>query len=50
MDNKNYTDYCIADISNEDVRSISELEKTISSKVNKDIVLIAYQTMNEAEK
>jgi hypothetical protein len=49
MENKDYTDYCIANISNEDVISISELEKVISSKANKDIVLVAYQTMNEAE-
>lgn len=43
-------DYCIADLSNEEVNRISELEKTISFHTNKDIVLIAYQTMKEAEK
>lgn len=48
MEIKNFKDYCIANISNEDVSSISELEKTISSKTDKDIVLIAYQT-SEAE-
>jgi hypothetical protein len=49
MENKDYADYCIANISNEDVISISELEKVISSNTNKDIVLVAYQTTKEAE-
>ena len=47
MDDK---DYCIADLSNEEINKISELEKTISFNTNKDIVLIAYQTIIEAEK
>lgn len=47
MEIKEYKDYCIADITNEDVSKISELEKAISSKANKDIVLIAYQTNHE---
>ena len=50
MDIKDFKDYSIANISNEDVSYITELEKTISSKTNTDIVLIAYQTINEAEK
>ncbi len=50
MEIKDFKDYCIANISNEDISNISELEKTISSKSNKDIVLIAYQTNHEAEK
>ncbi|MDF2904884.1 MAG: hypothetical protein K0R34_205 [Herbinix sp.] len=50
MEIKDYKDYSIANISIEDVSNISELEKMISSKANKDIVLIAYQTNNEAEK
>lgn len=50
MEIKDFKDYCIADISNEDVSNISELENAIKSKTNKDIVLIAYQTISEAEK
>ncbi len=50
MEIKDFKDYCIADISNEDVNNISKLENTISTKTNKDIVLIAYQTISEAEK
>jgi hypothetical protein len=50
MEIKDFKDYCIANIPNEDISNISELEKTICSKTNKDIVLIAYQTISEAEK
>lgn len=49
MEIKEKKDYCIADITNEDVSKIAELEKAISSKTNKDIVLIAYQPKNEAK-
>lgn len=49
MEIKDLKDYCIANISNEEVRNISELEKTISSKTNKDIVLIAYE-INKKQK
>lgn len=49
MEIKDFKDYCIADISNEDVNHITELEKTIASKTNKDIVLIAYETNHEAK-
>ena len=47
---KDFKDYCIANISNEDVSNITELEKTICSKTKMDIVLIAYQNISEAEK
>lgn len=50
MEIKDFKDYSIANISNEDVSNISELEQKISSKTNKDIILIAYQTIREAEK
>ena len=49
MEIKDFKDFCIADISTEDVSNISVLEKVISTNVNKDIVLIAYQTKSEAE-
>lgn len=49
MEIKDFKDYCIANISTEDVSNISALEKAISTKVDKDIVLIAYQTKSEAE-
>lgn len=50
MEIKDVKNYCIADISTEDVSNISVLEKAISINENKDIVLIAYQINNEAEK
>ena len=50
MEIKDFEDYSIASISSEDIRSITDLEKTISSKADGDIVLIAYQTKKEAKK
>lgn len=50
MENKNYEDFSFANISEEDVKNISELEETLSSKVNNDIVLIAYEQKNKAKK
>jgi hypothetical protein len=50
MEYKDYTDYSIADIPEEDLNHISELEKSLSSKSNKDIVLIAYQHTDKAER
>ncbi len=38
-----YKDYTVAKISEDDVQSISKLEKSLSDKSQKDIVLIAYQ-------
>lgn len=49
METTKFNDYAIADISPEDKIEISELEKTISSKSNKDIVLIAYQSKDKTE-
>ncbi len=43
MENKNYTEYDIADVSEEDLKNISELEKSISTNAKEDIVLIAYK-------
>lgn len=46
---KDFNDYTVANISDEDIASISKLEKDIKDKDNKDIVLIAYQPKNKAE-
>lgn len=43
MDIKDFKDYQLADISDEDVETLTKLEKQLSDKVNHDIVLIAYQ-------
>ncbi|MDF2484732.1 MAG: hypothetical protein K0R46_900 [Herbinix sp.] len=50
MEIKDFKDYCIADITKEEVSNITELEKTLNSKTNKEIVLIAYRAISEAEK
>lgn len=44
MEIKKFSDYEIAEVSVSDEREISTLEKAISNKSSKDIVLIAYQT------
>jgi len=44
------SDYTIADVSKDDLSIISELEKSLSSQKNADIVLIAYQPNKTAEK
>jgi precorrin-3B methylase len=49
MEIKNMKDYMLADISDEDLLTISEVEKKLSEKTNEDIVLIAYQPSNKAE-
>lgn len=46
---KDFNDYTVANISEEDIASISKLEKAIKDKDNKEIVLIAYQPNNKAE-
>jgi phosphoenolpyruvate-protein kinase (PTS system EI component) len=43
MEIKDFTDYDIADISEEDLRNICELEKTISTNTKEEVVLIAYK-------
>ncbi len=49
MENRKFSDYEIAEVSANDESEISTLEKEISNKSNKDIVLIAYQIKNKAE-
>ncbi|MDD3173782.1 MAG: hypothetical protein PHF63_09000 [Herbinix sp.] len=49
MEIKDFKDYTVANISEEDVLTISQLEKSISNKTNNDIVLIAYQPQNKAK-
>lgn len=48
METKNFNDYSVADISEEDIQTISKLEKTLSDKSNQDIVLIAYRPNEKA--
>jgi hypothetical protein len=43
MEIKNYTNYDIADVTENDLKNISELEKSLSSNTKEDIVLIAYK-------
>lgn len=47
MEIKDFKDYNIAEISKDELQSITELEQSISSKLDKDIVLIAYQCHND---
>jgi len=49
MEIKDFKDYTVANISDEDVASISMLEKQLSDKTNQDIVLIAYQPEKKAK-
>ncbi|MCQ4670762.1 hypothetical protein NE689_05470 [Lactonifactor longoviformis] len=43
MDNKEYSGYQVADITESDNSMINRLEEEISQKTDKDIVLVAYQ-------
>lgn len=43
MEKQDFQDYSIAAMSKEDVMSISALEKLLSDKCSKPIVLIAYE-------
>lgn len=45
---KDFNDYMVANISEEDIQSISKLEQSIKEKEKKDIVLIAYQPSNSS--
>lgn len=47
MDNNK--DYILANITENDILTISEYEKDLSEKKNSDIVLIAYQPGKKAE-
>lgn len=49
MDLKDFSDYEFADISTGDTAEITKLEETISSSLNKDIVLIAYQAKEKVQ-
>ena len=46
---KDFDEYKVADISNEDVEALCKLEKAISEKTNEDIVLIAYKSKDNKE-
>lgn len=49
MENIKFNDYNIAELSNNNVTEILELEKTLSQNANKEIILIAYQHKTEAK-
>ncbi|MDF2537206.1 MAG: hypothetical protein K0S76_227 [Herbinix sp.] len=49
MEHKDYTDYNIADLPEDDILNIMELENTLRKKTNKEVVLIAYQQTSKAE-
>ncbi len=49
MDIKDVKDYNVANISEEDITSITKLEESLSSKVQQDIVLIAYSSSSKAQ-
>lgn len=49
METKDNSNYALANISNDDLLIISEIEKKLSKKTNQDIVLIAYQPSSIAE-
>lgn len=48
MESKGYQDYCIAQLKEEDIKNITELEDTIRENTNREIVLIAYQHTDKA--
>ncbi|MHB8129462.1 MAG: hypothetical protein ACYDEX_10725 [Mobilitalea sp.] len=47
---KENSEYTIADVSKDDISIISDLEKSLSSQKNTDIVLIAYQPNKKVKK
>lgn len=49
MEIKDFKDYKVASISEDDVVTISKLEKQLSDRANDDIVLIAYQPEYKAK-
>lgn len=44
MESQNFNDYKIADISDHDKTRISELESSMNTDSDKEVVLIAYQS------
>ena len=49
MEIKDFKDYKVANITEEEVITISKLEKQLSDRSDSDIVLIAYQPENKAK-
>lgn len=49
MEMKDSKDYVYAKVSEEELDTISSCEKTLSEKLNQDIVLIAYQPNNASK-
>lgn len=49
MEITDFKDYKVANISEEDVVTISKLEKQLSDRADSDIVLIAYQPENKSK-
>lgn len=49
MDHTNFKDYDIASLPTDDIESITELEQSICSNTQKEIVLIAYQHTDKTE-
>ncbi len=49
MNSMDFKEYNIADIPDDDLKNITELEKSLSTKTKKDVVLIAYQHTEKAE-
>lgn len=47
---ENFNNYDFANITRDDVHQITELEEMISSKMNKDIILIAYEHKEDTSK
>lgn len=47
MDKISFDNYEVAKISEDDKRKIAELEKSISSSLRKDVVLIAYESKSK---
>lgn len=50
MERNHFDNYEIADISESALNQISDLEKTICSELDKNIVLIAYQSKADKKK
>lgn len=46
---ESFTEYHIANLNDDDLKNIKELEQSINAKGNSDVVLIAYQQKEKAE-
>ncbi len=49
MELQDFSEYKVADITEEDLTEITKLEQALCSKTSKDVVLIAYQHKDKAE-